>query len=132
VEFSSSLAAGATGSVVAAVLLRYVWRAFGLARADMGTWVESQYLVIHAVWGLAFGLLFWLSWGLTAIVSVSWWWRGTAFGLLCGGVIVLPVLWIARLLLNWPWRTVAALLSDAVATSLSAGLLCAWTWAHST
>lgn len=130
-EFSSSLAAGATGSVIAAVLLRYVWRAFGIARTDMGTWIEAQYLVIHSVWGLALGLLFWLSWGLTAIVGVSWWWRGVAFGLLCGGAAVLPVLWVARLLLSWRWIAIAALLLDAVGTGVLAGLLCAWTWAHS-
>lgn len=129
-EFSSLLAAGATGGVLAALLLRLVWRTRVSQQTDPGEWREAQFLILHAAWGVGLGLLFWLSWGLTAIVGVSWWLRGAIFGLLCGGVLAVPILWLGRVLLAWRWRTLSAVFADALGTSILAGLLCAWSWAH--
>lgn len=129
-EFSSLLAAGATGGLLAAVLLRLVWRMRASQQSDLPAWHEAQFLILHAAWGIGLGLLFWLSWGLTAIVGVSWWLRGAIFGLLCGGVLAAPILWLGRMLLAWRWHMLSAVFADALGTSILAGLLCAWSWAH--
>lgn len=130
-EFSASLAAGVTGSLIAAVLLRFVWRgSMAAGAANLSSWSEAQFLILHAVWGVGLGLLFWLSWGLAAIVGVSWWVRGVAFGVLCGSIAAVPLLWLGRILLAWPWVVLPILVIDALGTSVLAGLLCAWSWTH--
>ena len=39
--------------------------------------------LLHMLCGTGLGLLFWLSWGLAAVVDVPWWVRGLTFGGLC-------------------------------------------------
>lgn len=133
-EFSLSLAAGTAGGLAASLLLRVIWQWIATAPAtntlSRAAWSELEYVALHAFWGAGLGLLFWLSWGLTALIGVSWWLRGLAFGLLCSGIIVAPLLLMARLLLNWPWLVALGLLLDALSTSALVGLICAWNWTH--
>ena len=85
-------------------------------------------ILVHMAAGVGLGLLFWLSWGLTAIVDVSWWWRGSIFGGLTWAVLVAPsVISIARAL------HIAAMPATVLAmrwamTCMIAGLACAWSW----
>lgn len=132
-EFSLSLAAGTAGGLAASLLLRLLWQYIVIAPAPAASrpgWSEAQYVLLHASWGAGLGLLFWLSWGLTALIGVAWWVRGLAFGGLCGIVLALPVLFMARLLSRWSWLLIVGLVFDAFSTSLMAGLLCAWSWTH--
>ena len=39
--------------------------------------------LLHMLCGTGSALLFWLSWGLAAVVDVPWWVRGLSFGSLC-------------------------------------------------
>lgn len=92
-----------------------------------GTWQFVQ-AALHTLSGAALGLLFWLSWGLAAIVNISWWLRGLTFGLLIWSAVALPALVIARAETR---QSAAALLGIAVemlSTCLLAGLACSWTW----
>lgn len=131
-EFSLSLAAGTAGGLAASLLLRIWWQYVAVAppAAARASWSEAQYILLHATWGTGLGLLFWLSWGLTALIGVAWWIRGLAFGALCGVVLALPLLFMARLLSTWPWLLIFGLVLDAFGTSVLAGLLCAWNWSH--
>jgi hypothetical protein len=86
-------------------------------------------LTIYLFVGVGLGLLFWLSWGLTAIVGVPWWQRGSAFALILWCVCCLPLLAMQLLTLRSHWSTVAAFAVDWLVIFLAVGLSCAWTWA---
>ncbi len=88
-------------------------------------------ILIHMAAGAGLGLLFWLSWGLTAIVEVSWWWRGLIFGVLTWAVLIAPsVIGMARALRIA--ATPAAVLAMRWAmTCVITGLACAWSWERS-
>ncbi|HWK73546.1 MAG TPA: hypothetical protein VNQ81_04700 [Povalibacter sp.] len=85
-------------------------------------------ILVHMAAGVGLGLLFWLSWGLTAIVDVSWWWRGLIFGGLTWAVLIAPsVISITRAM------QLAAVPATVLAmrwatTCVIAGLACAWSW----
>jgi hypothetical protein len=98
-----------------------LWRPF-----DVRTHLVS--LAAHLIAGLALGFLFWVSWGLAAIVSVPWWIRGLAFGLITWVGIAAPLLisqWMSA-------RVSGFLLMKSAFEWLSActliGLWCAWQW----
>jgi hypothetical protein len=88
-------------------------------------------VLLHLLAGTGMGLLFWLSWGLAAIVDVPWWWRGSIFGGLAWLTLAAPaVISLARarqmgagpvLIIVTRWGT----------TCLIAGLACAWGWERS-
>ena len=85
--------------------------------------------LLHMLSGITMGFLFWLSWGLAAVVDVPWWWRGLGFGVLCALGVALPSL--ATL---WMVRRESAVIGLAVSarwltTCLIVGLACAWQWA---
>jgi len=85
-------------------------------------------ILVHMAAGVGLGLLFWLSWGLTAIVDVSWWQRGLIFGGLTWAVLIAPsVISVARAM------QIAAVPATVLAmrwatTCVIAGLACAWSW----
>lgn len=85
-------------------------------------------ILVHMAAGVGLGLLFWLSWGLTAIVDVSWWQRGLIFGGLTWAVLIAPsVISVARAM------QIAAVPATVLAmrwatTCMIAGLACAWSW----
>lgn len=88
-------------------------------------------VLLHLVAGTGLGLLFWLSWGLTAIVHVPWWWRGACFGAITWLMLATPaVISMARsrqiglgpaTIIATRWAT----------TCFIAGLACAWAWERS-
>lgn len=86
-------------------------------------------LLLHLLAGLGLGLLFWLSWGLTAIVGVTWWQRGLAFAMITWAVACAPFCLSAPLMQRWPWRAALGLLGEWLCTFLLVGLACAWSWA---
>jgi hypothetical protein len=74
------------------------------------------------------GCLYWLSWGLAAVVGVDWWWRGLGFGVVCALGIVLPSLVTLSLVGREPRLQSIALSSRWRTTCLLVGLACAWQW----
>jgi hypothetical protein len=87
--------------------------------------------LLHMTYGMGFGLLFWLSWGLAAVVDVPWWVRGLSFGSLCWLAFSVPGVVGVGLARRLPVPVIAGLASRWATTSLIAGLSCAWSWDRS-
>lgn len=90
------------------------------------TWKEVIEAGTHVLAGAGIGVLFWLSWGFAAIVTVPWWVRGVAFGGACAVTLAVPSLVAAALRTGIRPRQAFALLLEWSYTCVSAGLACAW------
>lgn len=90
---------------------------------------------LHLVCGTGLGLLFWLSWGLAAVVDVPWWVRGLSFAGLCWFALSLPAVlnaWLSAAPERGISIKIAAVMASRWATTcLVAGLTCAWSWERS-
>lgn len=86
--------------------------------------------LLHMLYGTGFALLFWLSWGLAAVVDVPWWVRGLSFGSLCWLSFAVPSVVGVGLSRGLPVATIGALALRWATTSVIAGLTCAWSWAR--
>ena len=84
--------------------------------------------LLHMLYGCGFALLFWLSWGLAAVVDVPWWVRGLSFGSLCWLSFAVPSVVGVALARELPVATIAGLVTRWATTSVIAGLACAWSW----
>lgn len=83
---------------------------------------------LRAAAGAVLGFVFWLSWGLIALVGLPWYAVGSIYGGLCWLALVMPAL--ATLALRWPGprHVVATHAVEWLFTCLSIGLLCALAW----
>jgi hypothetical protein len=86
--------------------------------------------LLHMLGGIAMGCLYWLSWGLAAVVGVQWWWRGLGFGVVCALGIVLPSLITLALAGREPRLQSMAVSTRWLTTCVFVGLACAWQWAN--
>ena len=84
--------------------------------------------LLHMLYGCGFALLFWLSWGLAAVVAVPWWVRGLSFGGLCWRSFAVPSVVGVALSRGLSVPAIAAVASRWATTSGIAGLACAWSW----
>lgn len=84
--------------------------------------------LLHMMAGISMGSLYWLSWGLAAVVGVEWWWRGLGFGVVCAMGIVLPALVTLSLTGRQSLLHGIAVSSRWLTTCLLVGLACAWQW----
>ena len=64
----------------------------GSPQDPSGTWstVAISEALLHMLCGVGLGVLFWLSWGLAAIVDIAWWMRGLVFAGLCWIALIAP------------------------------------------
>lgn len=127
------IASGMAGGMAACLVLRFVWAAVA-GQTPPALWRTSSsmneliYVSTHAAIGAGVGLLFWLSWGFTAMSDWSWWQQGLSFGLLNALVFgVLPLLIVGSLLrcastIYW------LLVSEILLTCAAAGLASSWSW----
>lgn len=126
-------AIGGLASVLMAALVRSL-----LAASERGapgtatppswlpTWKEIIEAATHVFTGAGIGLLFWLSWGFAAIVTVPWWVRGLAFGGACAVIVAVPALLAASLRTGVRPRQAFMLLLEWSYTCVMAALACAW------
>ncbi len=127
------IASGMAGSMAACLVLRFVWATVA-GQGQLGVWRTSSamnellYVTTHAAIGAGVGLLFWLSWGFTAIAGWTWWQQGLGFGLLNAAVFGLLPLLIARSLLSCANTLYWLLISEIVLTCTAAGLASSWSW----
>lgn len=131
-ELSYLLLTGSLSGLVSALGHSVFWSGIELiGKPQRHTYADLSMLevVLHMLCGIGLGLLFWLSWGLAAIVDVAWWVRGLAFGGLCVVVLVLPLSVSTLMVQNTPFAPIAARTARWVTTCLIAGLACAWGWA---
>jgi len=84
--------------------------------------------LLYAAGGAALGFLFWLGWGLIAVVNTPWYATGLLFGLMSWAAIAVPVLGSLSLRLREfaPVATVHAV--EWLVACLAVGLLCALSW----
>jgi hypothetical protein len=126
-------AMGGLASVLVAAVLRPWLSAVGrtdvtpgATRLPIPSWREVLEAGTHVCAGAGIGVLYWLSWGFAAIVTVPWWVRGLAFGLACSVTITLPLLIAVALRARMQPRMLAALLLEWFYTCSLAALACAW------
>lgn len=136
IELLMSLLAGFAGGlvgtlwngIVSSALLaqvragdRHVWHDESAGRLFVGA-------LLYGACGALLGFLFWLSWGLIALVGKPWLGVGILFGLLCWAGAALPALGMLHLRLRAPKRLAAVLALEWLVACLAIGVLCALTW----
>jgi hypothetical protein len=84
--------------------------------------------LLYGSGGAALGFLFWLGWGLVALVDVNWIAVGAAFGALCWAGGALPALGMLQLRLREPRHVAVVLAVEWLVACLAAGVLCALAW----
>lgn len=124
--------AGGLAGVLWSGLVTSAW----LARSDGRSVAQQRDTVarvvlasaLRAASGAVLGFVFWLSWGLIALVGLPWHAIGLIYGGLCWLALVVPAL--ATLALRWPGlgRVASAHAVEWLFTSLAIGLLCALAW----
>jgi hypothetical protein len=115
-----------SGLVTSAWLARSEGRAVAKQRDTVAQVVLAS--ALRAASGAVLGFVFWLSWGLIALVGLPWHVIGLIYGGLCWLALVVPAL--ATLALRWPGlgRVASAHAIEWLFTSLAIGLLCALAW----
>ncbi len=87
-------------------------------------------MLMHLIAGIALGALFWLSWGLAAVVDVSWLTRGLAFAGLIFVAVGFPILASVLFAAREAKLSAVAVIVRWATTCLAVSLSCSWNWAH--
>lgn len=126
--FAGGLAGSLWSGTVSAVLLaparssrRDDWHRESVGRLLAGA-------ATYGLGGAVLGFLFWLGWGLVALVDQPWPTVGALFGLLCWGGAGLPLLVMLRLRLRESRRVALVLALEWLVACLAVGVLCAMAW----
>lgn len=136
IELLMSLLAGFAGGLVGTLWNNVVSSAL-LAQGRAGdrqAWHDESAgrlfagALLYGACGALLGFLFWLSWGLIALVGKPWVAVGVLFGLLCWAGAALPALGMVHLRLRTPKRLAAVLALEWLVACLAIGLLCAMAW----
>jgi hypothetical protein len=83
---------------------------------------------LRAIAGGLLGFLFWLGWGLIALVGQPWYAIGLLYGGLCWSAIAAPLLGTLLLRGHGTARALAAHALEWLVTCTAIGLLCALAW----
>lgn len=83
---------------------------------------------LRAAAGAALGFLFWLGWGLIAVVGFPWYAVGLLYGLVTWAALAAPALGTLLLRSHGAAQPIIAHAVEWLATCLTIGLLCAWAW----
>lgn len=130
-ELSYLLFTGSLGGLISILGHSVVWSLIDAMRPKRTNAFQPQILIseafLHMLTGIGLGFLFWLSWGLAAVVDVTWWLRGLAFGGLAA-LLTLPPLLNARFAQKLDTLMLMLFASRWVTTCLVVGLTCAWHW----
>lgn len=87
--------------------------------------------LLYGLGGAAAGFLFWLGWGLTALVATPWAMVGLLYGALLWTAAALPAIGISLLRLRQPAALVGLLALEYLAAATAVGLFCAYAWHRS-
>jgi hypothetical protein len=82
--------------------------------------------------GAAAGLVFWLSWGLVAVVAAPWPALGAAFGALVWAAGALPACGVLALRSRGSAGLLALTALELLVACVAAGMLCAYVWHRAT
>jgi hypothetical protein len=87
-------------------------------------------MLLHLIAGVALGAMFWLSWGLAAVVDVTWYVRGCAFAALIFVAACLPALASFIFAARESKVSSVAFIARWATTCLAVSLSCSWNWSH--
>jgi hypothetical protein len=133
-ELSYLMLTGSLSGLISILAHSVVWSGVEMLRgasaepAPPRSAVAVSEALLHMLCGIGLGSLFWLSWGLAAVVDVVWWVRGLAFAALCWAALAAPLLLdlaFARRLTN---RAALLIAARWATTCAVAGVACAWSW----
>lgn len=133
-ELSYLMLTGSLSGLISILAHSAVWSGVQLLRgpaqgpAAARAEVTVGEAVLHMMCGIALGALFWLSWGLAAVVDVAWWVRGLAFASLCWIALTAPVMIELAMARRLSKRDAALIAARWATTCVVAGLACAWSW----
>ncbi|HMN47316.1 MAG TPA: hypothetical protein PKE27_22265 [Povalibacter sp.] len=85
-------------------------------------------IFLHLFAGIGLGGLFWISWGLAALVDVTWWQRGLIFGGITSVMLATPAVISTGRAGQMSSGTTLLIASRWLTTCVIAGLACAWSW----
>jgi hypothetical protein len=133
VEFTELLNAGGIAGLVSSAITSLWTMAYAQLRpsGDLPKPSSARHLAMvfaHFVMGITLGFIFWVSWGFTAIVGVTWWQRGVIFALATWALFCIPLVSAQVLALRVRASITAMIALQWLATFMLAGLACAWTW----
>jgi hypothetical protein len=135
-ELSYFLFTGSLGALISILAHSVTYSGLELLhRPQLDSMLASMQITVaetllHLLSGIGMGCLFWLSWGLAAVVGVEWWWRGLGFGVICAVGLVLPSLATQSLTRRGSWVPSIAMGARWLTTCLFVGLACGWQWAN--
>ena len=132
IELWMTVFAGVSGGLAGVLWSGFVtapWLARGAGEAPPET--ASRLLagaVLRAAAGALLGFLFWLGWGLIAVVGLPWYLIGLLYGGLCWTALAATVLGTLPPRGRGATSALAAHALEWLVTCLSVGLLCALAW----
>ncbi len=136
IELVMSVLAGISGGLVGGLwggVISSPWLA-QLRSRNPGVWKEEKLPQLAAVTltyagaGAILGGLFWLGWGLVALIDVRWYLVGLLFGVLCWAGAALPIVVSLWLRLRTPATALLVHAVEWLVACLAIGLLCAQVW----
>jgi hypothetical protein len=116
-----------SGLVTTPWLARNGSAAVGTSQAETAVHLLAG-AALRGVAGAVLGFLFWLGWGLIAIVGRPWYEVGALYGTLVWVASVVPTLGTLSLRGHGPAQPVAAHAVEWLFTCVAIGLLCALAW----
>jgi hypothetical protein len=126
--FAGGLVGTLWGGTVSMTLLDKLSSAEDGPRQHETLWRLLGGALLYGFGGSALGLLFWLGWGLVALVEAPWAVVGVAFALLCWTGAALPVLGMLQLRLRESRRVAVVLALEWFMACLAVGEFCALAW----
>jgi hypothetical protein len=100
------------------------WRTESASRIVAGA-------AVYGLCGAAAGFLFWLGWGLVAVVATPWYQVGLLYGALLWAAATLPLLGVLALRGIERPGVVVALGLELLVAATAVGLFCAYVWHRS-
>lgn len=97
-----------------------------LERETLSRLVTST--LLYGLGGAILGFLFFLGWGLVALVDFPWYAVGLLFGALCWAGVALPAVGTLMLRIRAPRRVALVHGVEWLVVCMSAGLFCAYAW----
>lgn len=130
-ELTQLLLTGSLSGLISVLGHSAAWSAIGLLRRDAPISRAEPPVseaVLHMGSGIVLAWLFWLSWGLAAIVDARWWVRGLSFGALSWLALALPSIASIALTRLLDAKSAMLIASRWATTALTVGLACSWSW----